>query len=96
MQINKEKRNVQDEIRSVAKMMKIDIQNHDEYIGKVESMLKYFDILDSAGVLDENITMREITVSCLRKDKHVASSQNLIQKLGNRNNENYIKAPMVM
>ena len=93
--MNKEKRNVYNEIRSVAKMMKIDMENHEDYVDKVESMLNYFDILDSAGVEDEDIEMREITVSCLREDKHVASNQNLIQKLGN-NDENYIKAPRVM
>ena len=47
--MNKEKRNVYDKIRSVAKMMKIDMENHEDYVDKVESMLNYFDILDSAG-----------------------------------------------
>ncbi len=82
----------QDEIRLVAGMMKIDIQDYDEYVDKVESMIGYFDILDSAGVEDEDVTVREIPVSGLREDRHVASDQKLIQRL-NHYKDAYVRAP---
>ncbi len=82
----------QDEIRLVAGMMKIDIQDYDEYVDKVESMIGYFDILDSAGVDDEDVAVREIPVSGLREDRHVAPDQKLIQRL-NHYKDAYVRAP---
>lgn len=82
----------QDEIRLVAAMMKIDIQDYDRYVDKVESMIKYFDILDSAGVEGDDIAVREIPVSGLREDRHVASDQRLIRRL-NHYKDAYVRAP---
>ena len=81
-----------DEIRIVAGMMKIDIHDHGEYVDKIESMIGYFDILDSAGVEDEEITVREIPASCLREDVHVAPDSKLIQRL-NHYKDAYVRAP---
>ena len=38
------------EIEHVSKLMKIDVNDHAEYVDKVHAMIDYFDILDSAGV----------------------------------------------
>lgn len=84
----------QDEIRVVAKMMKIDLQDYDEYVSKVESMIGYFDILDSAGVDDEEVTVREIPVSDLREDAHVKPDEQLIQRL-NHHKDAYVRAPQM-
>ncbi len=81
-----------EEIRLVAGMMKIDIQEYDKYVDKVESMIGYFDILDSAGVGDEEITVREIPAFGLRQDTHVASDQRLIDRLNNYKGA-YVRAP---
>ncbi len=81
-----------EEIKLVAGMMKIGIQEYDEYVDKVESMIGYFDILDSAGVEDEEITVREIPASDLRQDIHVASDQRLINRLNNYKGT-YVRAP---
>ena len=43
--------------------MKIEVTDHKEYIDKVQTMINYFDILDSAGVGSEEITMQEIPIS---------------------------------
>ena len=40
----------EEEIERVAKLMKIDVHDHKEYVEKVHEMIDYFDILDSAGV----------------------------------------------
>ena len=48
----------EDEITNVAKLMKIEVEDHREYVEKVHAMIDYFDILDSAGVDDEEISMQ--------------------------------------
>ena len=36
-----------EEIEHVSKLMKIDVDDHSEYLEKVQTMISYFDILDS-------------------------------------------------
>ncbi len=82
----------EEEIENVSKLMKIEINDHKEYIDKVQTMIGYFDILDSAGVESEDITMPEINISNLREDKHVAFDEKLIEKL-NHYKGTYVRAP---
>ena len=46
-------------------------------------MINFFDILDSAGVEDEEITMSDLPLSSLREDKHIPFENKLIEKLNN-------------
>ena len=55
----------------------------------------YFDILDSAGVDDEEILMKDVPLSSLREDKFVAYDDKLIQKLNNYK-EKYVRAPKMV
>jgi len=73
----------EEEIEHVSKLMKIDIDDHKEYVDKVQSMIDYFDVLDSADVESEEISMQEISLSNLRKDKHIPFNEKLIEKLNN-------------
>ncbi len=82
----------EEEIENVSKLMKIEINDHKEYIDKVQTMIGYFDILDSAGVESEEITMPEIDISNLREDKHIAFDEKLIEKL-NHYKGTYVRAP---
>ncbi len=82
----------EEEIEHVSKLMRIDIDDHKEYVEKVHMMIKYFDILDSAGVESEEISMPETSLSSLRKDKHVQFDDKLIEKL-NHYKGTYIRAP---
>lgn len=82
----------EEEIEHVSKLMKIEINDHKEYIDKVQTMISYFDILDSAGVESEEITMPEIEISSLREDKHVAFDEKLIEKINNYKGT-YVRAP---
>ena len=52
-----------EEIEHVSKLMKIDVDDHSEYLEKVQTMISYFDILDSAGVESEEISMPEIQLN---------------------------------
>ena len=80
------------EIETVAKMMKIETDNHKEYVDKVHAMIDYFDILDSAGIESDELNMAEIPISSLREDKHVPFDGNLL-KCVNHYRKHYIKAP---
>jgi aspartyl-tRNA(Asn)/glutamyl-tRNA(Gln) amidotransferase subunit C len=72
--------------------MKIDIDDHKEYVDKVQAMIDYFDVLDSADVESEEISMQEIPLSNLREDKHIPFNEKLIEKLNNYKGT-YVRAP---
>ena len=82
----------EEEIERVSKLMKIDVDDHNEYVDKVQNMINYFDILDSAGVESEEITMPEIPVSSLREDEYIPFNDKLIEKLNNYKGT-YVRAP---
>ncbi|MEK0342523.1 MAG: hypothetical protein QQN52_02820 [Nitrosopumilus sp.] len=82
----------EEQIEHVSKLMKIDIDDHKEYVDKVQTMIDYFDILDSADVESEEITMQEIMISNLREDKYVPFNEKLIDKLNNYKGT-YVRAP---
>jgi len=82
----------EEEIETVSKLMKIDVDDHKEFVDKVHAMIDYFDILDSAGVESEEISMPEISITDLRKDEHIAFDDKLIEKL-NHYKGTYVRAP---
>lgn len=82
----------EEEIRHVSKLMKIEANDYKEYVDKVHAMIGYFDILDSAGVESEEISMQDIHLSELREDKHIPFIGKLIQDL-NSYKDNYVRAP---
>ena len=82
----------EEEIQHVSKLMKIDIDDHNEYVDKVQTIIDYFDVLDSADVESEEISMQEIPISNLREDKYVPFIEKLIDKLNNYKGT-YVRAP---
>lgn len=84
----------QKEIQHVAKLMRIEIIDPSIY-ERVDKMLGYFDILDSAGVQSEEISFREISITDLREDKHIPFDEKLIEKL-NHYKGTYIRAPKMI
>ena len=82
----------EEEIEHVSKLMKIDIDDHKEYVNKVQTMIDYFDVLDSADVESEEISMQEIPISNLREDKYIPFNEKLIDKLNNYKGT-YVRAP---
>ncbi|MDH3314053.1 MAG: hypothetical protein OEM28_13065, partial [Nitrosopumilus sp.] len=73
-------------------LMKIEIDDHKEYVEKVHTMINYFDILDSAGVESEEISVQEIPISNLRDDEYIPFNQKLIEKLKHYKGT-YVRAP---
>lgn len=82
----------EEEIEQVSKLMRIDIDDHKEFVEKVHSMIDYFDILDSAGVESEEISGIEISILNLRKDEYIPFDDKLIEKL-NHYKGTYVRAP---
>jgi aspartyl-tRNA(Asn)/glutamyl-tRNA(Gln) amidotransferase subunit C len=82
----------EEEISEVAKLMKIDLEDHSVHIKRVQKMLEYFDILDSANVESEEITVQETDLDKLRDDKHIPYNKNLLKFLKSYQ-EKYVKAP---
>ena len=81
-----------EEIESVAKLMRIDLDDHVVHIDKVQKMIEYFDILDKAGVESEELSVQELSIKNLRDDKHIPYEENLIEKLKNYKGT-YVRAP---
>lgn len=85
----------EEEIEQVTKLMKIDVHDHKEFIDKVHTMIDYFDILDSAGVSEEEISMNDISLSDLREDEYIEYPDNLIERL-NHYKGTYVRAPKMV
>lgn len=82
----------EEEIRHVSKLMKIEADDYNEYVDKIHAMIGYFDILDSAGVDAEEISIHDIHISSLREDKHIPFDGKLIDEL-NSYKGSYVRAP---
>ena len=83
-----------EEIEHVAKLMRIEIDDPTIY-ERVDKMMGYFDILDSAGVDSEEISVREISIANLREDKYIPFDEKLIEKL-NHYKGTYVRAPKMV
>jgi len=84
-----------EEIQQVAKLMKIELEDHAVHIDRVQKMIDYFDILDKADVESEELTLNDISVEQLRTDKFIPYTEKLIEKLKNYKGT-YIKAPKMI
>ena len=82
----------EEEIIRVAKLMKIDLEDHGEHVGRVKKMLEYFDILDQIDLSSEEITAQEKLLTDLRKDEFIQHDKKLIESLKNFR-EHYVRAP---
>ena len=82
----------EEEVSDVAKLMKIDLEDHSAHIKRVQKMLEYFDILDKANVESEEITVQETELDKLRNDKHIPYGKNLLKFLKSYKGK-YVKAP---
>jgi len=84
-----------EEVERVAKLMKIDLDDHLVHVDRVQKMIEYFNILDEAGVESEELIVQEKPISDLREDKYIPYDEKLIKKLKNFR-ENYIRAPKMV
>ena len=82
----------EDEIANVAKLMKIDIEDHSVHIKRVQKMLEYFDILDKADIESVELLVQETDLEKLRTDDYIPYKKNIIDFLKTYK-EKYVKAP---
>lgn len=82
----------EEEIIRVAELMKINLEDHGQHVGRVKKMLEYFDILDEANIESEDLIVQETDVDKLRDDKHIIYDKKLLKFLKNYQ-ETYVKAP---
>ena len=82
----------EEEIIRVAKLMKIDLEDHTEHVGRVKKMLEYFDILDKIDLSSEELVTQKKAINELREDKFIPFDKQLIESL-KRYNEHYVRAP---
>ncbi len=84
-----------EEIENVAKLMRIELDDHIVHVDRVQKMIEYFDILDKAGVESEELDVQEKSITKLREDKHIPYDEKLIEALKNYK-ENYVRAPKMV
>lgn len=84
-----------EEIEHVAKMMRIEIDDHHVHIDRVQKMIAYFDILDKAKIETHELVVKEQTIENLREDRYIPYDEKLIEKLKNYKGI-YIKAPKMI
>ncbi len=84
-----------EEIEHVAKLMRIEVDDHLIHIDRVQKMIEYFDILDKAGIESEELTVQEQNLENLRKDEYIPYQEKLIDKLKNYKGT-YIRAPKMV
>ncbi len=82
----------EEEIANVAKLMRIDIEDHSVHIKRVQKMLEYFDILDQADIQSVELLVQETDLEKLRTDNYIPYDKNLIDFLKTYK-EKYVKAP---
>ena len=82
----------EEEIAHVAKLMKIELEDHSEHVKRVQKMLEYFDILDEANVESEEIKPLETDIDKLRDDRYIQYDKKLLKFLKTYK-EKYVKAP---
>jgi aspartyl-tRNA(Asn)/glutamyl-tRNA(Gln) amidotransferase subunit C len=84
-----------EEIERVAKLMRIEIDDHVVHMDRVQKMIEYFDILDKAGIETQELIVQEQKIENLREDKFIPYEDKLIDKLKNYKGT-YIKAPKMV
>ena len=84
-----------EEIEHVAKLMRIEIDEHVVHIDRVQKMITYFDILDKANVESEELIVKDQTIDNLREDVYIPYDDNLLKHLKNYK-DSYIRAPKMV
>jgi aspartyl-tRNA(Asn)/glutamyl-tRNA(Gln) amidotransferase subunit C len=81
-----------EDIEHIAKLMRIEIDDVNEYFDRIQKILNYFDSLDKADIESEDIPVQEVSVNELRDDKHIPFESKLISNLKSYK-ESFVRAP---
>ena len=75
--------------------MRIDLDDHTVHIDRVQKMIDYFDILDKAGIEEEELIVQELPINKLREDKFIPYDVKLIEHLKNYKGK-HVRAPKMV
>jgi aspartyl-tRNA(Asn)/glutamyl-tRNA(Gln) amidotransferase subunit C len=81
-----------EDIQRIAKLMRIDIDNVDQYLVQTQKILHYFDSLDKANTESEELIIQETTINELREDQHIPFDEKLIEHVKSYKGR-YVRAP---
>jgi aspartyl-tRNA(Asn)/glutamyl-tRNA(Gln) amidotransferase subunit C len=84
-----------EEIEHVAKLMRIEVDDHIVHIDRVQKMIAYFDILDKANVESEDLIVKEQTIDNLREDNYIPYEDKLLNYL-KKYKDSYIRSPKMV
>lgn len=82
----------EDEIRRVARLMRIDLDDHAAHIGTVRRMIEYLDILDRADTDGKDLAARQVKLGDLREDRHVPFDGDVLDYMKTYRNR-HVRAP---
>ncbi len=83
---------IKNEIEQIARLMKIEITDYDEYVNDIEQILAYFKIIDNINVDLINMKFIEMSLENLRDDKYIQYNEKLIDHLKHYDS-NFIRSP---
>jgi len=81
-----------EDIEHIAKLMRIEIDDVNEYFERIQKVLNYFDSLDKADIESEEIPVQQVSVNELRDDKYIPFESKLISNLKSYK-ESFVRAP---
>jgi len=81
-----------EDIERIANMMRIDIDDAESHLERMQKILDYFDNLDKADVESEDISTHEVTIDELREDEYIPFESRLIDQMKNYKGT-FVRAP---
>ena len=70
-----------DEIKRVAKLMRIELDDYDAHTVKIQKMIEYFDHLDSVNLADSFKCGLTVHINSLRKDVYEPTNFDILKSL---------------
>lgn len=81
-----------EDIQRVAKLMRMDIDNVEQYLVQTQKILHYFDSLDKANTESEEMITQETAINDLREDQYIPFDEKLIERVKSYKGR-YVRAP---
>ena len=75
--------------------MRIELDDHIIHIDRVQKMIEYFDILDHAGIEEDELMVNQMPLGKLRADKFIPFDGKLIEHMKNYKGR-YVRAPKMV
>lgn len=84
-----------EEIKRVANLMKIDIDDYDAHLEKIQKMISYFDTLDDANVSHVNLDLVDVDFDKLRDDTFISHNTDMRESIKTLEN-GFVRAPKMI